>query len=217
MMDSFFPIVATPTTGLCRTAFAFSLAGMILHFCTHQYAKRQRIATQMIEGSSVSNNREDLVRSALNTEGMTHLLFVDEDMGFGDDVLYIMAQRERPIVSCNYRLRFPPAPFTATRTDLSRIETTAESHGLEEASYTGFGMCLIERRVLEGISEPRFRVNYNPETKHHGTEDSSFFGLAQSIGFIPLVDHDASRRVYHVGSLAYTWAEKYEDLHGPPA
>lgn len=210
-------VVATPSTGQCKSAFAFSLARMVAYFASNRVLpehEQQQMDFLLLEGSGINSNRERMVNEALAKEGMTHLLWIDDDMGFNLDTLHIMARRRQPIVSCNYRMRVPPGEFTALRMDrTARIETTREATGLEEAHYTGFGFCLMERRVLEAVKPPRFLCAYLPESRSYTTEDLPFFAAAREAGFNCWVDHDASKRVWHHGAINYVWSEDYSGMN----
>jgi len=217
-MSSFHVVLAAPSTGHCRTQFAFSLARLV------GYLSRVKPLPEltdwgytfsMLEGSSISTNRERIVRQSLADPKVTHLCFMDDDMGFAHDVLHIMAGRRLPLVACNYRMRVPPAEFTATRYDLaSRMETTEKSTGLEQAAFTGFGCCLIERSVLEAVPEPRFPILWRNAELDYTTEDLPFFDAVNKLGIKAYVDHDASKRVWHNGNINYVYNENYEAHSG---
>src|SRR5262245_50896954 len=134
-------VICTPSLGLCRSAFAFSLARLTSYFAMVRVLpeiEAQSMDFLLIEGSGISSNREQMVRKALAKESMTHMLWIDEDMGFNMNALHIMARRRHPIVACNYRMRVPPGEFTALKVDKTgRIETKQESTGIEEALYSG--------------------------------------------------------------------------------
>lgn len=150
---------------------------------------------------------------ALDKKDMTHLLWIDEDMGFNMDTLHTMAQRRQPIVGANYRMRKPPADFVAVNKNrTARIQTTEKSFGIEEATYTGFGFCLIDRKVIEAVPRPRYPISYTPETGGYTTEDNPFFIAAGEKGFPCYVDHDASKKVWHNGSINYCWNDDYTSL-----
>lgn len=210
-------IVAMPSTGFIRSATAFSMTRLTAYFAQVRVfpeIPEQMLDFRLLEGSGISAGRESLIFDALKTADASHVLFIDEDMGFNVDVLHIMARRRQPIVCCNYRMRVPPAEFTAMRIDKQgRIETKAESSGLEEAYYTGFGFALIAREVFESVAPPRFMIEWVNEAQTYTTEDHPFFRKARDEGgFACYVDHDASKRVYHVGSVNYRWDMDYRGL-----
>lgn len=212
-MNAFNVVVATPSTGQCKTAYAFSLARLVSYFAQNRVlpeVEEQAMDFLLLEGSGISANREDMVRDALAKPDMTHMLWLDDDMGFDMNILHMLASRRHPIVGCNYRMRVPPADFTALNMERNgRIQTAEKSTGLEEAYYIGFGACLVERQVLEAVDEPRFPILYNRETRRYTTEDNPFFVAARAKGFKCFVDHDASKRIWHVGNMNYAWNEDY--------
>lgn len=206
-------VIGTPSTGTCRTAFAFSLARLVAYFAQVRVwpeVAEQQLDFDEIEGSGIGANRDKIVQRFLARDEATHLLFLDDDMLFTPDVLHTLARRRQPIVGCNYRMRQPPAPFVALNLDrTARVETTAGTTGLEPVTYTGFGVCLIERKVFEAVPMPRFLHTY---TDHYSTEDAPFFAKAREAGFTCYVDHDASKGVAHRGDFIYRWDGDYSQL-----
>jgi hypothetical protein len=170
------------------------------------------------ESSGISESRESLVNGALSIADMTHLLFIDDDMGFHWSTLHIMMARRQPIVACTYRRRVPPGEFTASTIDgTANIRVDDSSTGLQEATNVGFGFCLIERRVLEAIKMPRFLNRWVEKDQRYSTEDYPFFLAARELGFPVYVDLDASKQVWHEGSIGYSWRGNYADILPKPA
>lgn len=215
-MDSFNVVVMWPSYGLPKNDFTFSLARLICYFARVRVfpeVPSQMMEPLSLEGSGISAQREDLVNAALRFPGVTHLCFIDEDTGFSPDVLHILARKRQPIVGCNYRMRVPPADFTALSLDRThRVQTTDETTGLEEVDYIGFGFSLFEKEVFEKVEIPRFLQNWSPETRRYSTEDSPFFHKAREAGYKVYVDHDASKKIWHKGGLSYCWNEDYSTL-----
>lgn len=164
----------------------------------------------MIEGSMIGSAREEFVNDVIALPQATHLLFIDEDMGFREDTLNILLSRQVPFVSCNYRMKVPPCNFTSRlKDDSAWMETTEEKNSLEEASMTGFGFSLIERQVLEAVKPPRFSNVWVEKYNTYSTEDRSFCHLAIEAGFGPFVDHKASKRIYHIGNFPYSYDDNF--------
>jgi len=65
----------------------------------------------------------------------------------------------------------------------------------------------METQMLDRIPVPRFSNNWVPETAMYTTEDVAFMERVAKIGEEVYVDHDISKRVYHVGDFVY----KYDD------
>lgn len=173
-------------------------------------AKSQWLGVTPIEGSGISANRERLVVDALETD-VTHILFIDEDMGFAPNALHVLAEKKLPLVGCNYKIRVKGKGFTALAFDKkARIVTNKESSGIEKCYYTGFGFCLIEREVFEKVARPWFLIGYNTDIGLYTTEDAGFARQLKDAGITWYVDHDASKLVWHVGNYNYSWKEQNE-------
>lgn len=218
-MRPFKCIVAMPSTGFVRTATMFSMVRQVAYFAqvrVYPEIPEQMLDFRALEGSGISSNRENLIEEALENKDCSHVLFIDEDMGFNIEALHIMARRRQPIVAANYRMRVPPSEFTALRADKQgRVQTTAESSGLEEAYYAGFGYALIAREVFEKVEQPRFMIEWIPEVKRYTTEDHPFYRKAREAGFPCWIDHDASKILWHVGNMNYRWDMDYTAFAGP--
>jgi hypothetical protein len=201
-------------------SYAISLAKMVAYFANNRLLPdldEQQMSFIACESSGISENRENLVKDSLAVPDVTHLLFIDDDMGFHWSALHIMMQRRQPIVACTYRRRQPPGEFTASSADGKQyIRVDDESSGLREAANVGFGFCLIERRVVEAVRPPRFLNIWVEKDQRYSTEDFPFFRTARELGFPVYVDLDASKRVWHEGSMQYSWRGNYADIMPPP-
>jgi hypothetical protein len=172
----------------------------------------QSIVLSPLEGSGISAAREWLVKEALKKEA-THILFIDQDMGFANKALHILAQRRLPIIGCNYPKTVKDAGFTAPLLDRKTLhKVTTDKTGVEEVFYTGFGFCLIEADVFRNLPHPWFLIGYNRATEKYSTEDYAFACCLERNKFQLKwhVDNDASKLVWHVGSYNYSW-EDYQD------
>jgi hypothetical protein len=175
------------------------------------YAKERRVGYTIIESSMINQARDDLCDAALKAD-LSHILFIDDDMGFRPEALQYLISRKLPLVGCNYRMKLPPCPFTCRSLDASKwIETTEDSTGVEPVLFMGFGFCLMERRVMEAVEKPRFIGGYNKELGKYSTEDGPFMIKAAEKGFIPMVDNDASKYIYHIGRYCFSWDDKFDE------
>ncbi len=205
-------MIGTPSAGIVHAAYASSIVGLCLHYYTNPVFGRENEARNLhmmtLIGSSIGENRDKIVDEMLQ-KPCTHMLFIDDDMGFDQECLNIALMRKMPIVLANYRRKSPSAAFTARNVDnTENIETTAEKDSLEECSFGGFGFCLIERQVLEKMPKPRFLAYYDEEMDIYTTEDKPFYAQARAIGFPAFVDHRISKKVTHNGSYTYRWDDK---------
>jgi hypothetical protein len=204
--------IAVPTAGLIRAACTFSLLQLVGKLAQEKYwpeAKTQGLTCMMREGSGIAANREKMVSEALEAK-CSHVLFVDDDMSFDPPAFESLARRRLPIVGCNYRMKFPPAEFTAVHLDKERgrMQTTSESTGLEPVNYMGFGLCLIETRVFEALPRPWFLGTYIDGV--YTTEDLPFFWKAKEAGITAYCDQDASKHLGHIGIHDYRWHQAFD-------
>jgi hypothetical protein len=207
-------MIATPTAGIVHADYTTSLTKMILFFMQTPILgnkkEHREIMFTMAVGASIGQNRDNMVEDALKND-CTHVLFLDDDMGWDHDCLNIAAMRRVPIVIGNYRRKVYPGLFTARNHDNSAsIKTTEESTSLEKCSFGGFGFALIERQVFEAVPLPRFLHTYDPATKTYSTEDLPFYTAASKAGFQAWVDHDLSKKLRHNGNFQYTWDTQFD-------
>lgn len=210
--------IAVPTAGLVRAACVFSLmqlVGQLAQTKLWPECKSQGLTVLMREGSGIASNREKMVTEAMEAN-CTHVLFVDDDMSFDPPAFASLARRRLPIVGCNYRMKFPPAEFTAVHLEKERgrMETTKDSTGLEPVDYMGFGLCLIETRVFKELERPWFLNTYIDGV--YTTEDLPFYWKAREKGFIAYCDQDASKHIGHIGIHDYRWHQTFEKPQEKP-
>ncbi len=207
-MEKFRLHVGIPSSGFCRTQFAVSLAGLVGYFATnkvHPDVQEQSMCVVNIESSCIPDNRERLVMNALQ-QSATHILFIDDDMSFDVEALMLLIGHNVPIVGCNYPFRSPHGGFTALCMDQqTRLVTAADSSGLVEVNYSGFGFCLIDLEVFKRVPQPWFQVYWHPEMQRYSTEDQPFAEKCRQAGYRWFVSQDASKRLKHIGLYEYRW------------
>ena len=214
--------VCTPTAGIVHASYTMSLVRMVLHYLQTPILglenEERGIITQMQVGANISSNRDNMVEQAIKQE-CSHVLFIDDDMGFEPNCLNIMLARQLPVLLANYRRKIPPGLFTAVTKDRKECLTTVDSTSLEECWYGGFGFCLIEISVLKSVQKPRFLMEYYPDSDTYTTEDYPFFNKVHAAGFPVFVDQEVSKRVTHNGTFIYSfdqtldpkWAVPYQE------
>lgn len=209
-MECFKPHICIPSSGQCRTQFAVSLAGLVGYFSSNLVTpetKEQGLCIVNVESSCISDNRERLVMNAI-AQGATHVCFIDDDMAFEADVLHTLARRGLPIVGTNYPFRIAQGGFTALHLNQQdRIITDETTSGVQEVNYSGFGFCLIDIKVFKAVPQPWFQTYWHPEMMRYSTEDQPFAEKCRAAGFRWYVDHDASKKLKHVGIYEFTWRD----------
>ena len=202
--------ICTPSYSGPSMHYVMSLMGMSATFLgtpiLGQEDQEHSYSYNVVIGSMVCTAREEML-AATKKQGSTHILFIDEDMGFHPATLNRLLMRQVPVVCCNYIQKTWPAAWTARNLEgTDWVPTTKESTSLEEISFCGLGFALIERQVLLDLGDaPNFLNTWHEQAQAYTTEDLYFFNKIRSKGYPVYIDHDASKYVYHNGHHAYSW------------
>jgi len=203
-------VVCVPSSGRNHFAFTFALASLMARLAGGIASRPDAHLEVTLDGqmsSCIHSNREALVRRAIDTE-RTHLLFLDDDMGFDPRVADILLGRRHPVVACNYLIKEQDDKdprFVAVAPNGRRVVTKADSTGLQEITYSGFGVSLFEVRAFAATPQPWFQPTWVPEAQSYTTEDNPCFTKLRAHGFPALLDHDASKLVTHWGDKEWKW------------
>lgn len=221
--------IITPTTGICRMGYAQSLARLVMYFSQVQVFEGQEtqyLTVDSIEGSGIGANYHAMIKRLLADDkaNWTHFLSIEDDMGFEPDILHTLARRRLPIVGCTYKTNKGwPVRWTAIGQDRNPIGTNQGKTGVEEAYVIPQGMTLVAREIYEQTPKPWFMQGYNhEEDKYSFMADYYFCIQAAKAGFSCHVDHDASKKLWHIGTKPYHWDgadeipfyEKKEQING---
>lgn len=158
-----------------------------------------------IIGTNVVEARYRIAEVALNTPGVSLVLWIDADMRFPCDTLTRMLAHEVDIVGANCRRRQPPHGFTARKNG----KEVGPSTGLEEVEVVGAGILLTTvralRKTLQSQGDPLF---LNPWVGNgYLSEDYYFCNKARAAGFAIYIDHDLSALCRHTTEKELTYAE----------
>jgi len=137
--------------------------------------------------------------------GATHILTLDTDMTYPGDVAHRLVAHGRPFVAANATTRRLPAKWVAKDKAGEPLSSSGKK-GLEKASVVGLAVALIETRVYRSMAPPRFNFEYTE--KGWIGEDVWFCRRAIDAGFQPMIDHDLSHEIGHVG----TWVFHGDDV-----
>jgi hypothetical protein len=165
----------------------------------------------------IDESRNDLVTAALKA-GVTHVLFLDDDMRFPKDALVRLLLHTVPVVGANYVTRGideklnKPRPLAVTDGGNRLVYTRDDSTGLEEVEAFGTGVMLIQATLFEQIAFPWFEAYYK-HGRHHG-EDYDFCRKVRESGARVFIDHDLSKEVRHVGEFEYDYRMALPDEEG---
>jgi hypothetical protein len=213
--------IALVSHDMVPVTFAYDLANMTA-FSAASLPEGWQFGMNLVPGTYVHCAREQMLKGdgtgpGLLEQGVTHILWVDTDMRFPRDSLARLWKHNVDMVGVNYSTRTSPSSYVAIKEvgdDVkvgSRLETTAESTGIEEVDAIGFGMVLMKAKALECMpyDEPWFWFEFLPNRKQTIGEDVYFCNLFKKHGGKIYVDHDLSKQIAHVGTYEYT----LEDVH----
>lgn len=194
--------ICVPSGDEWKADFAFDLAGMLLHTTTRSPDPLE-LGMHNHRLSVLPTARNWLVRDAL-TAGASHILFLDCDMRFPPETLLRLLSHDRDIVAANCVQRAFPTRATAWANG-AHVFTEADSTGLEEVESIGTAIMMIKATVFEKMTPPAFFFEPKPDDAFSFLgEDQYFCRKARECGFQVWIDHDLSKYVSHVGTLAYT-------------
>lgn len=210
-------LIAVPTAGMVPIGFTYSLTSLVSYHSTFGIPSRKEsrvsMAIEVRQSSCIQSNREKLAKSAIE-QGMTHLLFIDDDMTFEPKAVEIMLGRRQPVVVTNYLIKSALDPqFLAIGLEGQRVPTREDSTGMLPILYSGFGLSLFEVEVFKKTPQPWFQPEYDPEESAYTTEDFSFFERVRNSGFDVFLDQDASKLIGHIGKKIWRWDEWKPQLH----
>jgi hypothetical protein len=149
-------LIATPaTSGIVRLGYCVSLAGLVRHMTE----RRLEPVYLTNEGSVLPQQRDYLATWFLDAKEFTHLLFVDSDMTFPNDLAERLLSLEKEMVGAIYPTRdnvaLVAAPFTPMK---------VHEGGLYKLEGIGFGFVLISRPGLERLAQTVHKYTYTNPT-----------------------------------------------------
>lgn len=220
-------LVATPTYDAKVTVgYMMSIIGLIQLLRANDID----IDIKMTSNTLIPRSRDELAYMAMSHPTVTHLLFIDADVSFNQDVPAALMERcDLPIVAAVYPRRnalpiqFPVAPLDA-------VEKT-DARGSLKVAAAPTGMMLIRKDVLVKVAEAspiKYANRLNPNgiphifeelmyENHLMGEDFSFCIKAKRCGFDTYVV--PGLLLSHEGSFQYSgaWNGKPETIAVHPA
>lgn len=204
--------VCTPARDMVHTMFTYDLVNMV---CFHTLNTNDAVALKISEGTLIANQRAELSLDAMR-EGCSHILFIDSDMRFPQDMISRLLAHDVDIVAANCaRRRMPTGPTAQIYKENGERElvwTMPDSTGLQEVGSVGMGVMLIKAGVFKALSEPWYETPWRTDKRGYIGEDVFFCNKARDAGFKIWIDHDVSKEIGHVGTFEYkhdhTWVIK---------
>lgn len=222
--------ICIPCYGDTKAKFTLSLSLALINFLNCKIVDEdgndipREVDIFMISCSMLTESRTRLVGEAL-AWGATHLLWLDADHVFPVDTIPRLLAHNLDVVGANYARRATPTAPTAcklvtnddgedTKNLIYTTQEKAEAGELEQAAHLGFGVCLMNMRVLDmlqieadktdGNFMPLFEMKANEGKKGMIGEDVFFFAKCREAGAQIWVDHALSWEVGHIGEIILT-------------
>jgi hypothetical protein len=195
--------IGIPSNGPWECDFGTSLLALWTKLICEPPSEEFAMEYMVKTGSMLPVNRTEIVKTLME-KGCTHILWLDDDMTFPEDVAHRLLAHGKSIVGCNASRKSPPFAPTAIGLDKKHCFTREESAGLEEVMHVGLAVMLTDIRVFKALPEPWFPMSWSAELNRYVGEDVYFCHLQRSRGVKVWVDHDLSKEIGHVGPFAYT-------------
>ncbi len=204
--------VCTPARDQVHTNYTYCMVNMVAY---HTLNTEDAISLKLMQGTIIQNQRADLCLDAM-AEGCTHILFIDSDMTFPQDMVQRLLKHDKEIVAANCaRRRMPTGPTAQLYKENGERElvwTMPESTGLQVVGSVGMGVMLIKANVFKALAEPWFETPWRHDKRGYIGEDVYFCQKAAAAGFKIWIDHDVSKEIGHIGTFEFkhdhTWVMK---------
>jgi len=151
--------------------------------------------------SNIATGRNDLVKEAIDA-GMTHILFLDDDMTFPFDMLDHLCKYDAPVVAANCCQKRDEITFTAIDLEGKRLDSRGKT-GWEQVRRAGTGIILIDLDIFSQLPLPYFNFEWNEASGKLIGEDYYFCRALNRANIPIIIDHDISQHIGHVGSYTY--------------
>lgn len=192
-------VICVPTNGLVHSMFTFCLVNAI------RYTEAQGIPVvlDMDAGTVLSNQRQVLLDTATNIHQAEHIMWLDSDMTFPEDVIIKLLEHKKEVVCATYSKRVEPFHPTAFY-NINPVEPVDTSNnGLVSVRYAGMGCFLMKASAINDIPSPHFPLNWHaPSGTWHG-EDMGLCDLLTENGIKIYCDLDLSRKIGHIGQQEF--------------
>ena len=201
--------VCTPARDMVHTMYTYDLVNMVAY---HTMNTNDAVSLKISQGTLIANQRAELSLDAMQ-ENCSHVLFVDSDMRFPQDMIGRLLKHDLDIVATNCaRRRMPTGPTAQLykeNGDRELVWTMSDSTGLQEVGSVGMGVMLIKANVFAALSEPWFETPWRHDKRGYIGEDVFFCQKAAAAGFKIHIDHDVSKEIGHIGTFEFkhdhTW------------
>ena len=199
--------IGIPTGGMWDMEFGKCLASMVYKTTMWKPSVEKGIESLRLRlycqpGSMLVKNRQILAAKAIQ-EGCSHLLFLDDDMSFPDDLLIRLIERDKPVIAVNCTTRSFPVHYIAHDLKGKLIDSRGKV-GCQKVQHVGCAVMMLETELIKRLTPPLFMMDWIPDVRDFCGEDVYFCAkLGAEAGAEIWIDHDLSQEVGHIGRLKY--------------
>lgn len=208
--------VSMPTYGPINTQTVMAIMGQNHRLFQVRPKALERFDFVYWQESILPKARQGLLEKAFKL-GASHILWIDADMVFPADTLERLLAHDLPVVGANCVRRQEPYTWTALDKDGNEINSHGKS-GIQRVDRLGFGVTMMRLDCFTKIRPPFFNFEWIFEDEasgrgHYMGEDVYLFDKLRAVGIYPHIDHDLSREIKHVGSIAvdYNFTEGWRE------
>lgn len=153
-----------------------------------------------LNNSILPKGRHQILEDSIK-RGMTHLLFLDDDMKFPGDAANRLISRGLPVVGANYAKKdLKKLQFTAVDKDGKEVDSRGKT-GVEEVSRLATGMMMIDLGAIKHLEAPWFAMPWVEEWGKCMGEDTYFCRKLRENNISIYVDHDLSAHIGHCADV----------------
>lgn len=194
--------VAVPSSRDWKTEFGSSMICLSSHLSFKvQRGEIDGFNIRCRGSSLLPAGRQSLLDEALASDS-THILWIDDDTKFPSEVVDCFLSRNVDYIAANMLRKTIEFCPTAQDVDGNLIDSTYKT-GIEEVSWVGLGLCMINLDSIRKIPSPHFEVVWLKEKNKYLGEDMYLCEKLRQAGIKMYVDHDVSKAVGHIGDYTY--------------
>lgn len=158
--------------------------------------------------SLIALGRHSACKKAMEN-GCTHILMIDDDMQFPNELCDWFFNRRVPVIAANcLKKRDTEKQGTCIRLDGTNHVPEGRQDA-EEVLQVGTGIILINLDSIRHLPNPLFDTPWLEEINSHLGEDYYFCNKARKHGVKIYVDNLVSNCSAHMGEFAYHWGNDY--------
>lgn len=187
----------------------------LLYLVNHMHATGMKYEMNSQMGvSNLVSGRQQRVNDAIKSD-CTHMLFIDDDMVFSQDLVHKMLTEMNTLTLAGHRkiamgvnpCRKSPSDlyYTAKPLDSEEFMKSKGQCGVAEASMCGLGVFLIPIHILREIPAPHFEILWLENKNEHMGEDFYFIKKLREHGVEVFIDQDISNFIGHAGEFIYSY------------